>query len=191
MLKEKLGKDIKVVFIGPCVAKKSEILRNDVQDAVDCVLTFSELMLWFNQKEIHLSNCEESSLDEDPVHCAQLYPLPGGMIKTAGLADDGLDLKLIRVDGIDNVRALLNDVQEQSAYTLVEPLFCSQGCINGPGIDTEKNLFERRKDIIEYDSEIDIAPIFAGYCRRGPLQGHLPGTGGKKRGYRGGNTTGT
>jgi uncharacterized Fe-S cluster-containing protein len=77
------------------------------------------------------------------------------MIKTAGLADDGLDLKLIRVDGIDNVRALLNDVQQQSAYTLVEPLFCSQGCINGPGIDTEKNLFERRKDIIEYDSEID------------------------------------
>jgi iron only hydrogenase large subunit-like protein len=156
MLKEKLGKDIKVVFIGPCVAKKSEILRSDVQDAVDCVLTFSELMLWFNQKDIHLSNCEESSLDEDPVHCAQLYPLPGGMIKTAGLADDGLDLKLIRVDSMDNVRALLNDVQEQSAYTLVEPLFCSQGCINGPGIDTEKNLFERRKDIIEYDSEIDM-----------------------------------
>jgi iron only hydrogenase large subunit-like protein len=156
MLKEKLGKDIKVVFIGPCVAKKSEILRSDVQDAVDCVLTFSELMLWFNQKDIHLSNCEESSLDEDPVHCAQLYPLPGGMIKTAGLADDGLDLKLIRVDSMDNVRALLNDVQAQSAYTLVEPLFCSQGCINGPGIDTEKNLFERRKDIIEYDSEIDM-----------------------------------
>jgi len=155
MLKEKLGDDIKVVFIGPCVAKKSEILRSDVQDAIDCVLTFSELMLWLNQKEIHLSNCEESSLDEEPVHCAQLYPLPGGMIKTAGLADDGLDLKLIRVDGIDNVRALLNDVQQQSAYTLVEPLFCSQGCINGPGIDTEKNLFERRKDIIEYDSEID------------------------------------
>jgi iron only hydrogenase large subunit-like protein len=155
MLKEKLGDDIKVVFIGPCVAKKSEILRSDVQDAIDCVLTFSELMLWLNQKEIHLSNCEESSLDEEPVHCAQLYPLPGGMIKTAGLADDGLDLKLIRVDGIDNVRALLNDVQQQSAYTLVEPLFCSQGCINGPGIDTQKNLFERRKDIIEYDSEID------------------------------------
>ena len=84
MLKEKLGKDASVVFIGPCVAKKSEILRKDVQDAVDCVLTFSELMLWFNQKNIHLSNCEESSFDESPVHCAQLYPLPGGMIKTAG-----------------------------------------------------------------------------------------------------------
>jgi iron only hydrogenase large subunit-like protein/uncharacterized Fe-S cluster-containing protein len=157
MLKEKLGKDARVVFIGPCVAKKSEILRNDVQDAVDCVLTFSELMLWFKQKDIHLSNCEESSFDEDPVHCAQLYPLPGGMIKTAGLIEDGLDLKLVRVDGIENVRALFNDVEEESSYMLVEPLFCSQGCINGPGIDTGKNLFERRKNIIEYDNEIDVS----------------------------------
>ncbi len=157
MLKEKLGKDASVVFIGPCVAKKSEILRNDVQDAVDCVLTFSELMLWFNQKNIHLSNCEESSFDENPVHCAQLYPLPGGMIKTAGLVEDGLDLKLVRVDGIENVRALFNDVEGESSYTLVEPLFCSQGCINGPGIDTGKNLFERRKNIIEYDNEVDMS----------------------------------
>lgn len=157
MLKEKLGKDASVVFIGPCVAKKSEIMRKDVQDAVDCVLTFSELMLWFNQKNIHLSNCEESSFDESPVHCAQLYPLPGGMIKTAGLVEDGLDLKLVRVDGIDNVRALFNDVEGESSYTLVEPLFCSQGCINGPGIDTAKNLFERRKNIIEYDNEVDMS----------------------------------
>jgi iron only hydrogenase large subunit-like protein/uncharacterized Fe-S cluster-containing protein len=157
MLKEKLGKDARVVFIGPCVAKKSEILRKDVEDAVDCVLTFSELMLWLNQKEIHLSNCEESSFDEGPVHCAQLYPLPGGMIKTAGLIEDGLDLKLVRVDGIEDVRALFNDVEGESSYTLVEPLFCSQGCINGPGIDTGKNLFERRKNIIEYDNEIDVS----------------------------------
>jgi iron only hydrogenase large subunit-like protein/uncharacterized Fe-S cluster-containing protein len=157
MLKEKLGKDAHVVFIGPCVAKKSEILRKDVQDAVDCVLTFSELMLWLNQKDIHLSNCEESSFDESPVHCAQLYPLPGGMIKTAGLVEDGLDLKLVRVDGIENVRALFNDVEGESSYSLVEPLFCSQGCINGPGIDAGKNLFERRKNIIEYDNEIDMS----------------------------------
>ena len=66
-------------------------------------------------------------------------------------------MKLVRVDGIENVRALFNDVEGESSYTLVEPLFCSQGCINGPGIDTAKNLFERRKNIIEYDNEIDMS----------------------------------
>jgi iron only hydrogenase large subunit-like protein/uncharacterized Fe-S cluster-containing protein len=154
MLKEKLGKEVKVVFVGPCVAKKSELFRPEIADAVDCVLTFKELMMWFEQKNINLFTCEESSFDEKPLQSAQLYPLPGGMIKTAGLEDDGLNMKLLRVDSISDVRELLKAVPHESSYTLIEPLFCSQGCINGPGISTEKNLFERRKDIIEYDREI-------------------------------------
>ena len=41
MLKEKIGDETKVIFIGPCVAKKSEILRPENKDFVDCVLTVS------------------------------------------------------------------------------------------------------------------------------------------------------
>jgi len=155
MLKNKLGQDIKVVFIGPCVAKKSELFRSDIAKVVDCVLTFRELATWLEQRNIDLSTCEESNFDEKPIRWAQLYPLPGGMIKTAGLEDDGLNMKLLRVDGVANVRELLGDVPRESAYTLIEPLFCSQGCINGPGISMEKNIFERRKDIIEYDHDIE------------------------------------
>jgi iron only hydrogenase large subunit-like protein/uncharacterized Fe-S cluster-containing protein len=155
MLKERLGKEVKVVFVGPCVAKKSELFRPEITDAVDCVLTFRELMMWFEQKNINLFTCEESNFDEKPLQSAQLYPLPGGMIKTAGLEDDGLNMKLLRVDNIGNVRELFKAVPHESSYTLIEPLFCSQGCINGPGINTDKNLFERRKDIIEYDREIE------------------------------------
>ncbi len=154
MLKEKLGWESKVVFIGPCVAKKSELFRPDVARVVDCVLTFRELSIWLEQKSIDLSKCEESNFDEKPVQWAQLYPLPGGMIKTAGLEDDGLNMKLLKVDGIENVKELLRDVPEGTAYTLIEPLFCSQGCINGPGIATDKNIFERRKDIIDYEQSV-------------------------------------
>lgn len=161
LLREKLGKDIKVIFIGPCVAKKSELNRPEVAGVVDCALTFKELNLWLEQKGIDLSMCEESNFDEKPVHKAQLYPLPGGLIKTAGLKDDGLNLKLLRVDSIQGVRELLNGIGEGSEHALIEPLFCSQGCINGPGIDPGKNLFERRRDIIEYNREtksISITP---------------------------------
>jgi iron only hydrogenase large subunit-like protein/uncharacterized Fe-S cluster-containing protein len=154
MLKEKLGHDTKVIFIGPCVAKKSELFRPEVRGVVDCVLTFREIMAWIEQKGIDLSTCEESNFDEKPVPSAQLYPLPGGMIKTAGLTDDGLNMKLLKVDGIGNTRELLKDIPGGSPYAIIEPLFCSQGCINGPGIDTDKNLFERRKEIIDYDEEI-------------------------------------
>lgn len=154
MLKERFGQESKVVFIGPCVAKKTELYRPEVVDAVDCVLTFKELMVWMEQKRIDLSMCEESNFDEKPVRFAQLYPLPGGLIKTAGLEDDGLDMKLVRVDGFQNVKEIFHNIPKESSYTLIEPLFCSQGCINGPGINTDKNVFERRKDIIEYNRDI-------------------------------------
>lgn len=154
MLKEKLGNNIKVIFIGPCVAKKSEMNRPEVAGYVDCVLTFKELNAWLLEKNIDLSMCEESNFDERPVHEAQLYPLPGGLIKTAGLDDDGLNLKLLRVDSIQGVRELLNGIQDEgSEHAIIEPLFCSQGCINGPGIDPGKNLFDRRRDIIDYNRE--------------------------------------
>lgn len=154
MLKEKLGNDIKVVFIGPCVAKKSELNRPEVAGYVDCVLTFKELNAWLLNKDIDLSMCEESNFDEKPVHEAQLYPLPGGLIKTAGFQDDGLNLKLLRVDSIQGVRELLDGIQEEgSEHAVIEPLFCSQGCINGPGIEPGKNLFDRRRDIIDYNKE--------------------------------------
>jgi len=159
LLKEKMGADIKVIFIGPCVAKKSELNRPEVSGVVDCVLTFKELNAWLIQKGIDLSMCEESNFDEKPIHEAQLYPLPGGLIKTAGLNDDGLNLKLLRVDSIQGVRELLDGIGEGSEHAIIEPLFCSQGCINGPGVDPGKNLFDRRRDIIEYNEETISASV--------------------------------
>lgn len=159
MLKERFGEEAKVVFIGPCVAKKLEVTRPGVAGVIDCALTFSELMLWFEQAGVNLATCEESNFDEKPVQVAQLYPLPGGLIKTAGIDDDGLRTESVRVDGIGNIREVLRDAPLPSSYGLIEPLFCSQGCINGPGIDMEKNVFERRKDVIAYNSEIAEASV--------------------------------
>ena len=77
MLKNRLGEESAVVFIGPCVAKKSEILRPDVAGAVDCVLTFKELAQWMEQRNIDLSMCEESDFDEKPIHGPALPPAGG------------------------------------------------------------------------------------------------------------------
>ncbi len=154
MLKKKLGDSIRVIFIGPCVAKKTELFRPDVADSVDCVLTFKELLMWFQQRGVDLALCEESNFDEKPVPTAQLYPLPGGMIKTAGLEDDSLNINLLKVDGIENLHPLFKTIPDEASYTLIDPLFCRQGCINGPVIATEKNLFERRKEIIEFNKNL-------------------------------------
>jgi iron only hydrogenase large subunit-like protein/uncharacterized Fe-S cluster-containing protein len=154
MLKKRHGPNSAVVFIGPCVAKKSEVLRPDVAGAVDCVLTFKELMVWMEQRNIDLSMCEESDFDEKPIRDAQLYPLPGGSIKTAKIADDGLELKIVRADGVSNVKDLVTSIRQESRYSLLEPVFCAQGCINGPGIGVDKHLFDRRHDIVEYSQSV-------------------------------------
>jgi iron only hydrogenase large subunit-like protein/uncharacterized Fe-S cluster-containing protein len=159
MLKKRFGAESVVVFIGPCVAKKSEILRPDVAGAVDCVLTFKELVSWMEQRSIDLSRCEESDFDDKAIHDAQLYPLPGGSIKTARIDDDGLELNIVRADGVLSIKDLLASLPGTPGYNLLEPLFCSQGCINGPGVPVEKPIFDRRKDIIEYNRGIPAGPL--------------------------------
>ena len=52
-----------------------------------------------------------------------------------------------------NIREVLTPSPRDSKYALIEPLFCNQGCINGPGINIDKNTFERRREIIEYNQE--------------------------------------
>jgi len=150
MLKEKLGKDIKTVFIGPCIAKKSEAQWEQTRQAVDAVLTFIELKNWLVSAGIDLASCEESSFDEEPVAMANYFPLPGGLLKTAGVSDDGLQVEVMQVSGPQQVKEILEAIPRSNRYLLIEPLFCSQGCINGPAMDTDENVFKRRQELLDY-----------------------------------------
>jgi iron only hydrogenase large subunit-like protein len=67
MLKKQYGAEAKVVFVGPCVAKKSEALHPKHQNIVDAVITFDELNEILKQKKIDLKTCEESDFDQKSV----------------------------------------------------------------------------------------------------------------------------
>lgn len=151
-IKEKLGKSAKVVFIGPCVAKKSEAERPSNSGIVDCVLTFSELMEWFEAEGIDLSMCEESRFSEEPEGDARLFPLVGGSMRTAGLDTDLLALDSISVSGIEDIREALTNCSLGNPPQIIEPLFCEQGCVNGPAISARSALFTRRHDVLDYAS---------------------------------------
>jgi len=154
ILKEKLGVDTKVIFVGPCVAKKTELETAKNAEAVDLVLTFKELNEMFRMYGVDLARCEESDFDESPAGVAQLYPLSGGMLKTAGFDTDFLNLNVLAVTGFDNLKQALGvHVPKGKNGCFVEPLFCPEGCINGPGIDNDKNVFERKRDIVEFARE--------------------------------------
>ena len=155
MIKE-LHTDCAVVFIGPCAAKKNEILRTENVGAVDVALTFAELSEWFLSENIKLENCPESSFDQlYEIGDARLFPILGGMLKTGGVNSDGTQANVIHMSGAHDVLELFSG-NTDFENKLIEPLLCKGGCIGGPCFGFEetspsaKSLFVRRENVIRY-----------------------------------------
>jgi len=151
-LKNRLGPEARVIFIGPCVAKKQEAARPELAGAVDCVLTFPELREWLAMAGIDLLRCEESNFDEQPAGSARLFPLAGGAAHTGGLETDILSPRVITVTGVEDLGDVLDTLPSpNNGPFLLEPLFCRQGCINGPAIAGETApIFDRRQQLNTY-----------------------------------------
>ncbi len=150
-LKKRYGSDCAVVFIGPCAAKKLEAQRPENAGAVDAVLTFTELQGWLDEEGIDLAACPESGFESNGMlEKSRLFPLQGGLLKTGSVENDGMDADIIHLSGASDVINLLNIPPDKWSFTVVEPLFCAGGCINGPGISTDKNIFLRKHDVIAY-----------------------------------------
>lgn len=151
MLKHRLGSDWSVVFIGPCSAKKQEALREENKDAVDGVLTFQELAQWLEDENVDFGSMEEEPFESrGTLTEARLFPLQGGMLKTAHLPLDNIDPHVLHISGPEEVEALFDMEPEKWPYKYVEPLFCAGGCINGAGFPTQKNLYLRKQDVLAY-----------------------------------------
>jgi len=149
-VKKNYGEDTKVVFIGPCVAKKSEYIDEDVDDAIDSVLTFRELKDIFEKLKIDLNKLEDSELDPPHAVVGKSFPLTGGLIKTARIDSDILAKEVIVVEGKDKVAEIINDIaQNKIKSKFIDILFC-EGCISGPAIDSELNYYSRREKVIDY-----------------------------------------
>jgi two-component system, NtrC family, sensor kinase len=152
-LKNKYGNETKIVFIGPCVAKKSEYIDEEVSDAIDAVLTFTELKKIFSQKEIDVTNLENSFFDPPYANMGKSYALSGGLLKSSNFESDVLGKKIIVVDGKQKVEELIQDISEgKIKSTFIDILFC-EGCISGPAIESNLNYYSRREKVIEFIEE--------------------------------------
>lgn len=149
-IKENYGKEIPVVFIGPCVAKKSEYDDCGVEGAIDAVLTFHEVKEMFAKNNIILETLDNANFDPPYANLGKSYPLPGGLLKTANIPSDILTKEIIVVEGKDKVVQVINDIAEERIKSkFVDVLFC-EGCINGPAIDSDLNYYAKREKVIDY-----------------------------------------
>lgn len=143
----------KVVFAGPCVAKKDEAQWDSNAGIIDAVLTFEELDELFRLKNIHIDQCEESAFNEAVPGVARLFPLEGGLLRTAGLSTDLLHDHIVAVSGYREVKSALDALADDPAQTMVvEPLFCKNGCVNGPFASRSGNMLLDRNKVLAYNT---------------------------------------
>lgn len=132
MIKEQFGEDCKVVFFGPCAAKKNEADRNP--ETLSLAVTFAVLEELFEENGITPMAEEESPLFMDKAEEGRFYAIEGGMNDT--LRDDNHGVRYISVSGLDNLDRMLRfyngSVGERKIF--LEALACPGGCINGPVI---------------------------------------------------------
>ncbi|WP_258359979.1 sigma 54-interacting transcriptional regulator [Moorella sulfitireducens] len=149
-LKTKLGPDNRLVFIGPCVAKKGEAMDEEVAGAIDAVLTFPELKEMFAARHIDLSACGNLDFDSEPGYLGRLYPVGGGLLRSAGIDADILANQVMVVEGREDCLEFLKAVNEgKMVPRMVDMLFC-KGCINGPMQENKFSSFRRRKIVAEF-----------------------------------------
>ena len=90
LLRSRYGPQVKVVFIGPCVAKKAEAEEAQFAGEIAAVLTFTELEKWLEQENINPAELSPEQCDTPGSNWARLFPLAGGLLRTAGLSSDML-----------------------------------------------------------------------------------------------------
>ena len=117
--------EAKVVFVGPCVAKKDE--AEHYEGIVDAVLTFEELTEWLASEHIKL----QADVDENDNSRARFFPTTGGILKT--LSEQLPEYNYIAIDGIENCMAALRDIESGNVHNcFLEMSACVGSCVGGP-----------------------------------------------------------
>ena len=155
----------KVVFIGPCTAKKAEVKKESVKKYVDAAMTFEELQALFDSKDLDITTLSEDILD-NASYFGRIFARSGGLSDAVAEAikehgDTDFVLKPCSCDGIEACKiALLKKSKNLLDANFIEGMACIGGCIGGAGCLThgEKNKSEVDKYGMEaYEKKISDA----------------------------------
>jgi len=150
---KKLNPEVKVVFIGPCIAKKAEAKEKDLIGDIDYVLTFTELKDIFDSLDIDPGKFEETPSTDYATRGGKLYARAGGVsIAVAESLEQIFPekyklFKSVAVDGIKDCRAILEKAQKgETDANFIEGMGCIGGCVGGPKALVSKEIGKEHVD---------------------------------------------
>ena len=135
--------NIKVVFIGPCIAKKKE--GEEAGSYIDCVLTFEELQEWLDAQNITIQEGQEKTEESK----ARLFPITGGILRT--MVTDSPDYDYMAVDGIENCKEVISDLLNNKInHCFIEMSSCPGSCTGGPVMSKKQRARVKDRIAVEH-----------------------------------------
>lgn len=144
VVRKKLGDDVKLVFIGPCIAKKAE------SDELDEVLTFRELRGMLEHAGITGDNIKPSEFDPPHAGRGAIFPVSRGLMQTVNIFDDLIEGNITVAEGRIGFQEAIKEWETGSLKGQNLELLCCEGCIMGPGMTPGGKRFERKTFISSY-----------------------------------------
>ncbi len=151
VIRKKYGKDIKVVYIGPCIESKKEGKKFRDDGRVDSILTFIELRELFNEFHITEKKVEFSDFDPPIGYKGSLYPISTGILEAGDIDQHILSGKVITAEGRNNMLEAVRQFEKHiDSIKKHFNIFYNEGCIMGPGTSSGGEKYHRHALVVDY-----------------------------------------
>ena len=159
LLKKELGSQVKVVFLGPCIAKKKEAMDPRHEDCIDAVLNFNDINQWLEEEEIEISDCEDKPFTRFDPKVNRLYPVTNGVVNSVLATETAADgYRKFYVHGVQNCIDLCKSMSRgEIRGCFIEMNMCAGGCIKGPTVNDE--TISRFKVKLDMEETIAREPV--------------------------------
>jgi iron only hydrogenase large subunit-like protein/nitrogen-specific signal transduction histidine kinase len=146
VMREKYGKETRIVFIGPCIAKKAE------SSEIDEAITFTELREMLAEKGINAENITRVDFDPPVGGRGAIFPVARGLLQTAKISDNAITGDIIAAEGRIDFQGALKEFEAGLIKNQHMELLCCEGCIMGPGLSKNGKQYNRRSLVSSYAS---------------------------------------
>ena len=144
MLRKMYDADTKVIFIGPCIAKKAE------SQEIDEAITFKELRALFEEKGIAEDKSDGRGFDEPASGKGAIFPISRGLLQSTDHKDDICEGNVLVAEGKENFKEAIKEFENGMIRDQHLELLCCDGCIMGPGLSCSGKKFERTLRVRNY-----------------------------------------
>jgi iron only hydrogenase large subunit-like protein/nitrogen-specific signal transduction histidine kinase len=144
VVREKYGRDAKIVFIGPCVAKKAE------SSEIDEAITFTELRDMLSDRGITPETSISADFDPPVGGRGAIFPVARGLLQTAKISDNAITGNMIAAEGRIDFQGALKEFEAGLIKNQHMELLCCEGCIMGPGLSKNGKQYNRRSLVSSY-----------------------------------------